>query len=92
MTNPLSERLRKVYNEIGQHYGYVACIDEAADEIERLQAALAEMTAERDVWVKGFVREAYPLRASDEPATGLKHLAYSGICLPGCPKCAAENR
>jgi hypothetical protein len=37
LTKTISERLRETYVKIGQHYGYVACIDEAADEIERLQ-------------------------------------------------------
>lgn len=40
LTNPLCERLRKAYDDIGQHYGYVGCIDEAADEIEQLQAKI----------------------------------------------------
>lgn len=36
----LPDRLEKAYVELGQHYGYVACIDEAADRIRTLEAAL----------------------------------------------------
>lgn len=35
-------------------------LEAAIAAIDRLTAELAAMTAERDVWVKGFVREAYP--------------------------------
>ena len=36
----LPERLEDAYMEIGKHCGYWACIDEAADVIRVLEAAL----------------------------------------------------
>jgi hypothetical protein len=55
MTNEVSlpERLRRAYMAVGQHYGYVACLEEAADEIERLTLAYNEVINRLrrvDVW------------------------------------------
>lgn len=54
MTN-LVNRLRNAYMDIGRHYGYVGSIEEAADEIERLRAALLAI-AERENEARECVR------------------------------------
>ena len=50
----LADKLREVYSELGQHYGYIGVLELAADEIDRLTAdnkALRE-DAERYRWLK----------------------------------------
>lgn len=41
MAENLPARLEQAYVDIGQHYGYVSCIDEAADRIRELERAIA---------------------------------------------------
>lgn len=37
----LADKLREVYSELGQHYGYIGVLELAADEIDRLTERLA---------------------------------------------------
>jgi hypothetical protein len=67
----LVDRLEKAYADIGQHYGYVACIDEAADEIGRLRVLARQINTD---WIPANNR----LSAENRLLRRLLQEAYDG--------------
>jgi hypothetical protein len=83
MAENLAARLEQAYQEIGQHYGYVACIDEAADRIRELEAALR--------WAVEWVPN--PAECSPEPSADIQRIIYE-FGSPSetwpCPNCGGK--
>jgi hypothetical protein len=67
MTNERVRDWQAEYNAAGAR-DIIPLAGEMVDEIARQAAEIVRLKGEIDVWVKGFVREAYPQRTPDEPS------------------------